>query len=395
MVRVSAHATSRSSGERAVRELVDRVHVELGARPELLVVMAHCHSDLDGVAAGLERAYPAVATHAGTTALGVLNQHGVSRGPGSVGVFALSDPAGSYGTGWSNLEDAAEAAVVAAREALLAAERPGELPGFVWLSATPGAEEGVVDAIRGLFGEDVPILGGSHADDAGQEDWAQLVGGRVEPRGVLVSVGFPSTPVSQALYSGYVPTGLFGHATRVDGRELLEIDGEPAARVYARWQAEFLGEAAPEDAFTQSALFPVARRLTRVGDADIYAPLYPRMRTARDGVELFAEVGEGDVIELMRAEAETLVRRAGRAVKLAVADAHGEPRPIAGALLTYFAGSMFAIEERMEEVAADVSASLDSAPFVLGCTFGEQGHFLDGRQRHGNMLVGALLFHRT
>ena len=88
----SAHATSRSSGERAVRELVDRVHVELGARPELLVVMAHCHSDLDGVAAGLERAYPAVATHAGTTALGVLSQHGVCRGPGSVGVLALSDP---------------------------------------------------------------------------------------------------------------------------------------------------------------------------------------------------------------------------------------------------------------------------------------------------------------
>jgi hypothetical protein len=57
----------------------------------------------------------------------------------------------------------------------------------------------------------------------------------VHSDGVVVSVLFPSTPVALSCQSGYAPTGQSGVVTRVEGRRLREINGQPAAQAYHSW----------------------------------------------------------------------------------------------------------------------------------------------------------------
>lgn len=46
----------------------------------------------------------------------------------------------------------------------------------------------------------------------------------------------------------------------------------------------------------------------------------------------------------------------------------------------------------MEEVADEIVAAMDNAPFLCAFTFGEQGAIIDSCNRHGNLMISALVF---
>lgn len=50
-------------------------------------------------------------------------------------------------------------------DALSRVNRSGELPSLVLLHATPGIEETLIESIDNKFGSQVPIIGGSAADN--------------------------------------------------------------------------------------------------------------------------------------------------------------------------------------------------------------------------------------
>ncbi|NNJ67935.1 MAG: hypothetical protein HKP54_07825, partial [Boseongicola sp.] len=65
---------------------------------------------------------------------------------------------------------------------------------------------------------------------------------------------------------------------------------------------------------------------------------------------------------------------------------------IAGALMIYCGGCMLAVQEQLDDVAAGVREALPGVPFLGVFTFGEQGVVLDGRNRHGNLMISAIVF---
>ncbi|MBK7285285.1 MAG: hypothetical protein IPI83_14040, partial [Sphingomonadales bacterium] len=58
--------------------------------------------------------------------------------------------------------------------ALTDSGRPEELPGIVWLNAAPGREEEVLKGIVDILGPNVPVLGGSAADNRVAGNWCLL-----------------------------------------------------------------------------------------------------------------------------------------------------------------------------------------------------------------------------
>ena len=56
---------------------------------------------------------------------------------------------------------------------------------------------------------------------------------------------------------------------------------------------------------------------------------------------------------------------------------------------------MLAIEKEIGLVSQSLAEALPSVPFLGNFTFGEQGRFLEGRNRHGNLMISCVLFRKT
>ena len=67
---------------------------------------------------------------------------------------------------------------------------------------------------------------------------------------------------------------------------------------------------------------------------------------------------------------------------------------VSGALVIYCAGCMLTVQDEMEEVAAEVREALGGKPFLGAFTFGEQGCFTGGENRHGNLMISVVVFEK-
>jgi hypothetical protein len=249
----------------AIMEIYAELLRELGQDPDLLIVHCSIEYDIEAVIQVLRSRTPKVAIHGGTSCRGVMTQMGVASENGTgLAMLAIADPDGNYGVGSASIgTDPNAAAREAITKALNDAECPGEVPAMVWLTAVPGQEEAILAGIASVLGEDVPVAGGSSADNQLDGSWKQFTAEGVYTDAVVVTALFPSTEVMFAFHSGYEPTDAKGFITKAGGyeatgnkgiatatskRTLVEIDARPAAEVYNEWTegliSDILGKAA-------------------------------------------------------------------------------------------------------------------------------------------------------
>ena len=123
------------------------------------------------------------------------------------------------------------------------------------------------------------------------------------------------------------------------------------------------------------------------------APIaHPAGLTPDGALKLFADVKVGDRLTLMSGAPDQLTQRAGKVAALAAQSANLQPAKIAGALIVYCGGCMLAVQDRLADVTEGVSTALPGVPYLGIFTFGEQGVVLDGRNRHGNLMISAVVF---
>ena len=334
------------------------------------------------------------ALHGASSCLGVMTGQGAVLGPGDgIGAFAIWDPVGAYGTAMVPLDgDPRAAAARATRRALVRAGRPGEAPDLVWLTSTPGHEEAILSGIKDVIGRPALIVGGSAADNTVAGDWSVFSSDGMAGTGVVVSVLFPSAPFGCAFGSGYAPTERHGTVTSSRGRQLISIDGRPAARVYAEWTGGRILPPASgsRSILSEATLSPLGRKQTEIAGIPIHLLAHPAISNADGSLELFADVSPGEDLCLMEGSEANLVQRAGRIAWNSREQIGGAA--VVGALIVYCGGCMLSIRERMDEVAAGVAESLGGAPFLGVFSFGEQGEMLDGDSAHGNLMISCTCF---
>ena len=380
----------------AAIDAYEKLMAELGAQPSLLILHCSVAYEADQVLSAFHDLTPNVPIHGGTSCLGVMTQAGVHiQSGGGFGLLGLHDPDGSYGVGVSFIDDnPKDAARKATESALEHAYRCGEVPSLVLMTASPGCEEELISGIEAVVGQGVPIAGGSSADNNASGEWKQFANGKPYKNAIVVTVLFPSSEIMFAFHSGYEPTGLSGLVTKAKKRRLMEIDGRPAALVYNEWidgrisdQIKFGG-----CIMTQTTLHPLGSIVGQIGAIPYFKLSHPEKVNSDGTIDFFSNISQGDKLVLMRGTAESLVSRAGRVALSALETNNATPSDVEGALIIYCAGCMLTVKNRLDDVVDGLRKALPDTPFLGVFTFGEQGCFLGGQNRHGNLMISVLLF---
>ena len=382
----------------AVIQTYDRLVAQLGAAPSLLIVHCPVADNVGDMLTALHTHAPQVALHGGTSCLGVMTQAGAhTQNGGGLALFGIVDPEGSYGVGAAVIGDTPGAAArQAINTALDRADRRGETPTIIWMTAAPGCEEELIAGIAAVVGDHVPIAGGSAADNTVRGEWKQFANGDIYDNAVVVTALFPSTEVMFSFHSGYEPTHIKGTVTKAMGRTLMEIDGRPAAAVYNEWLGGLISDALVDggNILSTTSLHPLGRIAGSVGSASYYVLSHPNAVTADGALTLFTHVARGDELVLMSGTADSLIARASRVVSATFDMYSVSPADVAGALIVYCAGCMLTVKDRIDEVAESLRTVLPDTPILATFTFGEQGCFLGGENRHGNLMISVLLFRK-
>ena len=348
--------------------------------------------DAAAIAAWAAARLPTVPYIGGTSCRGVL-VNGHYPDPGDIALLLIDDQDGDYGVGARPLgADGAASARAALLEALDAAGCPGELPAAVWVFQPPGAEEQVIAGLRSVVGDRCPILGGSAADDAVTGAWCELASVPVTGPAVVVAALLPSGPVGATFQSGYAPTGRHGRVTAAEGRRIVAIDGQPAAKVYDVWSNNALADKLKDGGMVlaETSLAPLGMPMREVAGIVQHRLIHPATVTPDHALETFAEVGVGDTVELMTGSANGLARRAGRVLRDAISYLPPGAR-FSGGLLVYCGGCMMAIGDELGTLVAGVEQAADGKAVLGVFTFGEQGPIGEVCV-HGNLMVSALAF---
>jgi len=123
-----------------------------------------------------------------------------------------------------------------------------------------------------------------------------------------------------------------------------------------------------------------------------YQLSYPVEAMPDGSLLLFTDIQENSEIVLMHGTSDSLVSRTGRAAAAALEGASFDSKDVQGALVLFCTGCLLAVQDRMDEPRMSLSAVLRGAPFLCAFTLGEQGCFLGGENRHGNLMIAVLVF---
>lgn len=122
-----------------------------------------------------------------------------------------------------------------AKEAIAKRQGADKEPDFFFMTASPANEEEYLEGIQDVIGN-IPVFGGSAADNTVEGKWSILNNGEAFADGVSIAIFYTDSEMKNLYTGAYHETNNVGVITKVrDERTLVEIDREPALKVYAKW----------------------------------------------------------------------------------------------------------------------------------------------------------------
>jgi serine/threonine protein kinase len=337
-----------------------------------------------------------------------------------VGMWAIFDPEGLYQLGHADLNEVNEKEKVTAKDVAkraarsansarkkLAALRPENpvvqgKPDFLWMNPPPGVEDSVIEGITLGLRRDggIDIIGGSSADNDVTGKWKQWSSeSGITSNGVQFVIASCSAQVKGCAFTGYNATPKLGKVTEVLGpRHIKTIDGRPAATVYNEWTSGHF-KAEIED-LTQdsvilgpSSVYPLGQIVGYDHEGEpCYRTMHPHLIKKEDmSLTLFSDVAVGQDIVNMAGTKENIENRISNTALHIQRSTGIPPTEFRGALVVFCAGAMMYCGDGMNTACRKLDEALGGCSYLGIHTFGEQGPFPDGANRHGNLMFSALV----
>lgn len=335
----------------------------------------------------------------GTTCGGVLTQEGFISADGrAMASFAILDEDSDFGV--SLVEKTADSradGINSVQQAIDDAGRTGELPSAIWLIPSPGEEEEILEGIKEEIGGDIPLIGGSSADNTIEGNWYQFSHDNITQNGIaMVAIFRDDHLLTASFHSGYDVSKHKGVITSQSSERIIEqIDGKPAAEVYNEWTQGAIKNELENGGHILSAsnLFPIGRLVGNISGVEYYRLSHPETVTESKGLSLFTNIEEGQEIICMQGTVENLTARAGNVVRACLERDNIKTEEIEGALIIFCAGCMMTVGDQIDEACKNIKSALgEGTPFWGMFTFGEQGSLAGGENCHGNLMIACCVF---
>jgi len=307
-----------------------------------------------------------------------------------------------FGVGSANLseftspQEMSKAAVVRAIQN--AGKTEDEPPRIVLILLTLGIEDAALEGIEEVLGKNVPVLGGT----AGGPSDAAFGNNDVYDEGVSLAVIYTDLPVGWTYEGGFDVTDKHaGIVTKIEGRDIVEIDNRPALDVYDNWLAGEIQRLhnqheEPDVIRDLLTLHPLYRKFTSTSGQDyfLFSHPWPKDSEMKDRcVSTSTKIKAGEKIYLSHGTWETFINRISNLPRNA--KVHGgisvDVKPIFA--MGFICGGVLGVipETEREKLPILINYTNNNAPFIASFTWGEQGYFPGIGNKHGNLLTSFLV----
>ena len=254
------------------------------------------------------------------------------------------------------------------------------------MTAPPGEEEFYLKGITEVIGR-VPFFGGSAADNAIAGEWLLYTDQMVTADGLGVAFFYTDKPFANKYTGAYGETDKMGIITKVaQNRTLQEIDGIPALEKYRQWTGASKEQVTEGNLLAYSITNPLGVK-DRMGD--LIAIRHPMNGNADDSINVGNTLAVGTAVILMEGSVDGLISSVGKTLEDLKGRMNGE---IGGLHLVHCGGRRAGIDNRIDEVTAQVKKAVGDIPFIMEFTFGEYGYEDDGCNTCGGLMLSFTAF---
>ncbi|MBW2107385.1 MAG: PAS domain S-box protein, partial [Deltaproteobacteria bacterium] len=242
---------------------------------------------------------------------------------------------------------------------------------------------GILNKLKEMSLGRLPVFGGSAADDWRMESNYILYGTHAYPDALLVAVFETSLRFGIGLAHGFTPGTRRATVTRARNHVVLELDGLPAAEVYAK-----MVQCSRAELESKHLTLTCGGPLGSPGPYGQYSVNVASYFTADGGLRLCQPVPEGAILTLMEADPNTLVTAGREAARKALL--RGDIQSPAMVLVFSCALRHRLLKQRTQEEISHIKEMFPDVPVAGFYSFGEQGLADDNVNRHNNMVTTVL-----
>ncbi|CAI3565742.1 FIST signal transduction protein [Clostridium neonatale] len=381
MLKVNVGSSISSCAKTAGKEAASKAKLGLDSI-KMAFVYGSCDYNIDEMLSGVAEELPDIPLIGNTSFTGIITPEGfIGSDDGFVGVMALSDPdmiigIASKERGASPVEDGK----LIAAEAMKAANQNSS-PNFFYMAASPAEEEFYLKGISSIIGR-IPFFGGSAADNSISGNWKLYTDNSQFSDGVVIAFFYGDIKMTNLFTGTYRETDDFGVITKIDGnRTLVEIDGVPATKKYAKWRGIDMEAVTGGNLLATTITSPLGVK-DRLGD--LIAIRHPMNGNDDFSMAIGNNLSEKTCVIRMEATVDELISSTGETLK-ALIEKMDKP-PIAFHLV-HCGGRRAGIDSRIDEVAKLIKEVAGDIPFIVEFTFGEYGFESDNNNTCGGLML--------
>lgn len=315
----------------------------------------------------------------GVTSSGaIMTPEGIISSPdGFAGMMVLEDNELQVGVAASERgNDPRETGRKLAQEAMAQAGKKFAPVAYA-MFASPAEEEYYVKGIEDVLGE-IPMFGGSAADDAVAGEWKVFCEDKSFGDGCAIALFYTTRNIKTVFTGAYKETDKVGIVTKMNGdRQIVEIDGVPALKKYAEWNGLNADELMGQNLLVASIPYALGVKTLQ---GDLTAVRHPMIGNPDYSFNVGAKVAEKTAIIQLNNDVDGLINGAVDTIK-----AVKEGFDPAALFLIHCGGRKLHIGNRIDEDFVAIKNTCGDIPFIVGFTFGEYG-----QANHSGATIGGL-----
>lgn len=346
--------------------------------PKLGLLFTSIKYDQDEVIKGIKSVSPEIKVIGCTSSGAIMTPDGIISGDnGFAGMMVLEDNELNVGVASSPRgQDPRATGRKIAKEAMENAGKKHPPVAFA-MFASPAEEEYYLKGIQDVIGE-VPMFGGSAADDAVVGEWKVFCEDKSFGDGCAVALFYTTKEMKNVFTGAYEETNNVGIITKVeDDRKIVEIDNVPALKKYAEWTG-----LNPDELMGQNLLvasIPMALGVKTV-QGDLTAVRHPMIGNPDYSFNVGAKMAEKTAVIQLQTDVDGLIEGAVTTIKELKKDFKASAM-----FLVHCGGRKLHIGDRVDEDFVAIKNAAGDIPFIVAFTFGEYG-----QMNHSGATIGGL-----